>query len=450
MEAEQSDTAAPESSLASGSAGPQISKRAQKRLAREQRWEDLKPVIKAQRKEKLRIIKEQKRQKAAEDVASGLVSEPSSSAAVAKVERTPFRATLVIDLGFDHLMNEKEIKSLALQLTFVYAANRRSTVPFEQIVLAGGSDQAHDLAKATAASSTFSSSSSSSHLPFGKAPTGVQLDARTQGSWRRWRNVHVVDDGNISALLQDPGTDDASRLHATFAPQDVIYLTADSENVIHQLEEGKAYVLGGIVDKNRYKNLCFEKAQRLGVQTAQLPISDALFNLSDEEEEEAEGQQKERAKSSEAVKLRTRKVLTVNQVADILIGWNEQRAQAMQKLEAPHQGTAGECEGESAPTSASTSQPSALEWDSSELERWWRAAVRKAFPRRKLKERTPRRKPRNDELAAAAASHPNISMDAESGQPGSSAGEIHTPISDQQEKMIVEDEDELYNAKLQT
>lgn len=71
----------------------------------------------------------------------------------------------------------------------------------------------------------------------------------------------------------------------------IIYLTGDSPNVLTTLEEGKTYILGGIVDRNRYKRLCFDKAEQHGIQHAQLPIAEFMPDMP------------------------TRKVLTVNQVS---------------------------------------------------------------------------------------------------------------------------------------
>lgn len=58
--------------------------------------------------------------------------------------------------------------------------------------------------------------------------------------------------------------------------EDVIYLTGDSENVLESFEEGKAYVLGGLVDHNRHKMLCFNKAVEQGIAHARLPIAEYL------------------------------------------------------------------------------------------------------------------------------------------------------------------------------
>lgn len=39
-----------------------------------------------------------------------------------------------------------------------------------------------------------------------------------------------------------------------------MYLTADSPKTITLLEKGKVYILGGLVDRNAHKGLCFKKA----------------------------------------------------------------------------------------------------------------------------------------------------------------------------------------------
>ncbi|DBB01903.1 TPA: tRNA (guanine(9)-N(1))-methyltransferase [Trebouxia sp. C0004] len=79
---------------------------------------------------------------------------------------------------------------------------------------------------------------------------------------------------------------------------DLVYLTADSPNELSELDSSKLYIVGGIVDRNRHKNICFRKAESQAIQTAKLPIE-------------------------AYIKLASSQVLTVNHVVEILLSWLE-------------------------------------------------------------------------------------------------------------------------------
>lgn len=78
----------------------------------------------------------------------------------------------------------------------------------------------------------------------------------------------------------------------------MVYLTADSPNVLQTMDSDHCYIIGGIVDRNRQKGLCLKRAQEMGINHARLPIKDH-------------------------VSLNSRHILTVNQVVDILVGFME-------------------------------------------------------------------------------------------------------------------------------
>ncbi|EEH51060.1 uncharacterized protein MICPUCDRAFT_7027, partial [Micromonas pusilla CCMP1545] len=56
----------------------------------------------------------------------------------------------------------------------------------------------------------------------------------------------------------------------------LVYLTADSENELTAFSEDDVYVIGGIVDRNKHKNLTLDKANAQGIRHARLPIRDHL------------------------------------------------------------------------------------------------------------------------------------------------------------------------------
>lgn len=55
-----------------------------------------------------------------------------------------------------------------------------------------------------------------------------------------------------------------------------MYLTADSENLIEVLDSEMTYIVGGIVDHNRYKLLTYKKAMEQGIKHGRLPIRENI------------------------------------------------------------------------------------------------------------------------------------------------------------------------------
>lgn len=164
-----------------------------------------------------------------------------------------FNARVVVDLGFDEMMSEKvcfnsftpgypslsstrqEINSLSSQLAYTYAANRRTSKPFASILF---------------------------------APLNGRLRSRMDGDneavYRRWTNCEWWED-NFDMLWYrfEPEEEDkrdvrilgdiVGKERASCRKEELVYLTADSGDILEELKEGETYVLGGIVDHNRYK-----------------------------------------------------------------------------------------------------------------------------------------------------------------------------------------------------
>ncbi|KAJ8588923.1 hypothetical protein M405DRAFT_818892 [Rhizopogon salebrosus TDB-379] len=185
-------------------------------------------------------------------------------------DQITFAAQVVIDLGFDDMMTEKEVASLTSQLAYTYSANRRSLTPFASLLFTSLDGR-----------------------------TKERLDAINDAGYKRWTNTQWWEEGYDriwAPILDSHSGDDSNARRAS-----VIYLTADSEEELMELKEDEIYVIGGICDHNRYKNLCLNKAQTSSIRHARLPIGRYIASLT------------------------TRKVLTVNQVFEILLKWVETR-----------------------------------------------------------------------------------------------------------------------------
>ncbi len=152
---------------------------------------------------------------------------------------------LVIDLSFDELMKPTELKSLTSQVRRSYGAVMHMESPF---------------------------------------------------------HLCLVSDGPSHVLTTLSGYDDATQWPATFSTEGLaaigaehlVYLSADADTVLSDitLEPTDVLVVGGLVDKNRHKNVCNTRAEALGARTACLP--------------------------DEILRERSFRVLTTNQVVEIL------------------------------------------------------------------------------------------------------------------------------------
>jgi len=54
----------------------------------------------------------------------------------------------------------------------------------------------------------------------------------------------------------------------------LVYLTSDAEETLETLSPDEAYIIGGIVDRNRLKGITYQKAKLQGIRTAKLPIKE--------------------------------------------------------------------------------------------------------------------------------------------------------------------------------
>ncbi|XP_008050641.1 tRNA methyltransferase 10 homolog A [Carlito syrichta] len=223
-----------------------ISKRQMKKLIRQKQWEEQRELRKQKRKEK-RKRKKLERQCQLESNSDGNDRK--------RVRRHVVHSTLrlIIDCSFDDLMVLKDIKKLHRQIQRCYSENRRALHPVQFYLTSHGGQLKKN------------------------------MDENDKG-WVNWKDIHIKRE-HYSELIKK---------------EDLIYLTSDSPNVLKELDESKAYVIGGLVDHNHHKGITYKQASDYGIDHAQLPLGNF-------------------------VKMNSRKVLAVNHVFEIILEYLETR-----------------------------------------------------------------------------------------------------------------------------
>ncbi|CAH0701852.1 unnamed protein product [Spodoptera exigua] len=146
-----------------------------------------------------------------------------------KLERPKKNISIVIDLGFDHLMTEKDRFKVIKQILRCYSINRRSETPIQFHITSFGERSRSDMSR--------------------------------HNGYEHWD----IDFHEVSYL-------------EVFPKDKIVYLTSESDNVIEEFEENTAYIIGGLVDHNKHKGLCHKIAVEQGIRHAQLPL-DKYINM---------------------------------------------------------------------------------------------------------------------------------------------------------------------------
>lgn len=202
---------------------------------------------------------------------------------------------VAVDCSFDHLMRVEEVCSLAKQIRHMYGHNVRSEQPLHLVLTSLGEatpgekvevDHFADLQKAMQEASTANASAVAATSTTVDAAEGAQAtdDARASPSAASSATPATPVCTTRSVLQRMDGFDRLALDRTTAAYTDcfprssLVYLTAESPNVIDKLDPSKVYIIGGIVDHNRMKGLCHRLATEGDIPTARLPIPEFLVN----------------------------------------------------------------------------------------------------------------------------------------------------------------------------
>lgn len=212
-----------------------------KKLRRHQRWiegrEERKRLEKEKRRTKRRLLAKQR-----EESNLGLVS--YNRITLMKDSTNPFK--IVIDLDFEDFMTDGEIGKCVKQVGRIYACNRHSQSPCQLYL---------------------------SSLK-GKIKDRFAITNRGYENWDI--NSSELDFMQVFKRSEDLDSNQSKE------ESKYIYLTGDTDQILPDVEtvhrdyKDRVFIIGGLVDHNRHKKLCYERAQAKGITTARLPIQEHL------------------------------------------------------------------------------------------------------------------------------------------------------------------------------
>ncbi|KAJ5725873.1 uncharacterized protein N7483_007230 [Penicillium malachiteum] len=275
-------TAAPTEGAEEGA--PKMSKNQLKKIRKREKWEEDRDNRRVLRRQKAAEKRDRRNAKFEEARATGdeealkKLKQDYVSMKSKRKRSTLIPFTIVIDCGYDELMHDRERISLASQLTRSYSDNNRA---------------------AWRGNMMFSS--------FNKL-LKERFDT-ILAPYVNWKGIKIIPEDFMEAAeiaKKHMASPRGGKLVGPFAEMgdakpeggEIIYLSSDSENTLTELKPYNTYIIGGLVDKNRHKAVCYNSALAKGVKTAKLPIGDYI-------------------------QMASRSILTTNHVIEIMLQWLE-------------------------------------------------------------------------------------------------------------------------------
>lgn len=283
----------------SAPSNPPMSKNALKRLRKQEEWEAGKDDRRKRRKEKRHERKTRVRSERATLIAQGV--DPLEL----QKKKQPSTLTpvgIIVDCDFEEYMMDKERISLSSQVTRAYSDNKQARYRSHLWVAGfnkGIAKRFHEVlgdhhkswkgiwfdeGDFISCAAKIREHMSATDGSGGEMIESLQRSLDEAPAWTRDENDPFPIPG------PEPPLDEANK--------DVVYLSSDSPYTLERLEPNTCYVVGGLVDKNREKGLCYRHAREKGIRTARLPIGQFMV-------------------------MQSRQVLATNHVVEIMLKWLE-------------------------------------------------------------------------------------------------------------------------------
>ncbi|KAL7905668.1 tRNA-methyltransferase domain-containing protein [Trichoderma velutinum] len=296
---EPMDTQQPQEQAQSTPSNPPMSKNALKRLRKQEEWEAGKDDRRKRRKEKRHERKSRVRSERAALIAQGV---DPLELQKKKTPSTLAPVGIIIDCDFEEYMMDKERVSLSSQVTRAYSDNRQARYRSHLWVAGfnkGIAKRFHEVlggvhknwkgvwfhdGNFTSCAAKIRERMNATDGSGGEMIESLQRSLDEPSTWTR-------DETDPFPIAEpEPPLDEANK--------DIVYLSSDSPYTLERLEPNTCYVVGGLVDKNREKGLCYRRARELGIRTARLPIGQFMV-------------------------MQSRQVLATNHVVEIMLKWLE-------------------------------------------------------------------------------------------------------------------------------